>query len=485
MARQAAVACGNPATASAAASTLLRGGNAVDAIVAAGFAAAVAEPGLTSLGGGGFLLYRPPDGDDQVLDFFVDTPGRGLPSSALTPHFTPITVSFSGAEQVFHVGYGSVGVPGVLDGYLAAHRRFGELPLADVTAPARDAAQEGVPLARAQAEVLDLIHDIVTLTPPARAVFEPDRTRPQVGDLLRNRAYGDFLSTLHATETTGWRDVQTGRQIAADMAGHDGLVTLADLDAYEVIDRTPLVTAFRGARISTNPGPSFGGSIIVDALARLEKPSAGHTVIQAVSLVEALIYATERAKSNSRPQSNKGTTHISVADGAGGIASMTTSNGSCSGVMAGDSGVQLNNVMGESDLHPDGFHASPAGTRVGSMMSPTFVDLADGRMVAMGSGGSERIRSALLQAIVHLVNGATLTQAIEAPRIHHDGRRIQFEPGVRANVAAALGEIAPVNRWTSPNLYFGGVHAVMRYPDGRVEAVGDHRRDGTGQVVDL
>ena len=104
----------------------------------------------------------------------------------------------------------------------------------------------------------------------------------------------------------------------------------------------------------------------------------------------------------------------------------------------------------------------------------------------MGSGGSERIRSALTTTIVQLVeHNASLTDAVLAPRIHHDGVRIQVEPGVGEDLAAALMQVAPVNRWNRPNLYFGGVHAVLRHPDGRVEAVGDPRRDGIGRVVDL
>jgi len=203
-------------------------------------------------------------------------------------------------------------------------------------------------------------------------------------------------------------------------------------------------------------------------------------------MVAALAHATGRAKEDRRAKSAKGTTHVSVVDGDGAFVSMTTSNGSCSGVMAEHTGVQLNNVMGEADLHPEGFHATAPGTRVGSMMAPMLLDLPDGRVVALGSGGSERIKSALLSVVLALTDGRTpLAEAVAAPRIHHDGTAIQVEPGLRAHTQAALAAEGPLNRWKAQDLYFGGVHAVARATDGRLEAVGDTRRDGVGLIVQL
>ena len=484
---QAAIACGNPGTAAAAAAILRGGGNAVDAAVGAGFAAAIAEPGLTSLGGGGFLLLRQPDGEQHLLDFFVNAPGRGLARAQLAPHFTPVTIAFSGTEQIFHAGYGSVAVPGALDGYLLAHRRFGRLPLADVLEPARAMAEDGTPLARVQGTVLQLLFDILTLTQEARDVFAPSGTLPAVGDLLRNEHFGQFLRQLGTTDTTGWRDAPGSEQLVASMTSHRGLVTSADLSSYEVVERTPLTMSFGGVRLTTNPAPSFGGSIISDALHTLMNDGfPQHPTTRSVQMVRALRDATERAKDSRRAQSAKGTTHLSVVDGDGAFVSMTTSNGSCSGVMAQGTGVQLNNVMGEADLHPDGFHATEPGTRIGSMMAPMLLDLPDGSVVALGSGGSERIRSALLQVIMNLaMDGNGLAGAIVAPRIHFDGVAIQVEPGLPAHTLAALAGELPVNSWSTPDLYFGGVHAVRRSADGVLTAMGDPRRDGVGLVVEL
>jgi gamma-glutamyltranspeptidase/glutathione hydrolase len=142
-------------------------------------------------------------------------------------------------------------------------------------------------------------------------------------------------------------------------------------------------------------------------------------------------------------------------------------------------------MMGESDLHPDGFHAAQPGTRVASMMAPSILDLADGSTVAIGSGGSERIRSALLQTVTHLVAGRPLDASVAAPRVHFDGTTSQLEHDVSEDVALELTEVGPVNRWSRASMYFGGVNAVRRYPDGRLEAAGDARRNGAGAVIDL
>ena len=176
----------------------------------------------------------------------------------------------------------------------------------------------------------------------------------------------------------------------------------------------------------------------------------------------------------SGPTSTKGTTHVSVIDGDGMIASMTTSNGSCSGVLVPGTGVQLNNMMGESDLHPDGFHAAEPGTRVASMMAPSLLDLPDGSVVAIGSGGSERIRSALLQTVVRLVHGDSLVEAVAGPASTSTGATSQLEPGVPEHVAVELADPRPGPPLEPTSVYFGGVNAVRRHADGRLEAAGRH-----------
>ncbi len=201
-------------------------------------------------------------------------------------------------------------------------------------------------------------------------------------------------------------------------------------------------------------------------------------------LVHALVRMSERHVAG--PAAVRGTTHVSVVDADGGLAALTMSNGSCSGVFAPGTGIQLNNVMGEADLHPHGLEATAPGVRIGSMMAPTAVRTADGTRTALGSGGSERIRSALLCTLVGLVDrGEQLAEAVAAPRLHWDRSVLQVEPGLGGAVVDRLRQERPVSQWAARDLYFGGVHAVAHRPDGSVDAVGDARRSGATEVVQL
>jgi gamma-glutamyltranspeptidase/glutathione hydrolase len=178
---------------------------------------------------------------------------------------------------------------------------------------------------------------------------------------------------------------------------------------------------------------------------------------------------------------SRGTTHASVADAHGNVASMTTSNGEGSGYIVPGAGIMLNNMLGEDDLHPDGFHSSPPGQRVASMMSPSLVEDEAGPDLVLGSGGSKRIRTAVLQVAQRSVDfGTPLPQAVAAPRMHWDGALLQVEPGLAEATLAALRHRWPVNLWPEPNLYFGGVHAVAPR---RGQAAGDARRGGAAQIV--
>ena len=473
------VAGGHPATVAAAVELLQAGGNAYDAAVAAGFAAAVAEPGLSSLAGGGFLLARTSDAEEVVFDFFVDTPGRARTSDAPVPHLQPVTLRFKGADQVFHVGHGSVAVPGCLPGYLHVHRRLGRVPLREVVGPAAALAREGVVLAAQQAGVVRLLEPILTLSDEGRERYLVDGGPFTDGSVMVNLPLARFLDAIADGDVTGFGDPDLARVIADDMAEHGGAVTVEDLTAYQVIERVPLTARHRGARLLTNPPPSFGGTLIVRALSRLSArgdrlPPCGSGA--ALEQLAEVLDEVARYHTAPRPLSSRGTTQVSIADDEGNLASMTTSNGSCSGVILPGTGIMANNIMGEEDLHPAGFHTAAPGERVGSMMAPSILLPSDDDPVVVGSGGSERIRSALTQVLVGLLDhGLPLAAAIRSPRIHWDGTTVQVEPGFDADAVAHLAEHRPVNVWHETDLYFGGVHAVR--PSG--ERVGDARRGGS------
>ena len=496
------VAAGHPMVVEAACRILEAGGNAFDAVVAAGFAGAVAEPALTSLGGGGFLLARTAQGHSILFDFFVDTPGKGRERTDLRPHFFPITVHFPASDQVFNIGMGSVAVPGTLKGLLHVHARLGRMPLKEVVQPAVEMSRTGIPLNSHQAYFLHLLRPIMLHSPEGKEIFAPGGRYLQRGETFRNRGLADFLETLPGDQGREFYEGELARRMVDDMEDGQGLLSLHDLKSYRVIERDPLEFAFAGHRILSNPPPSFGGSLIALALALLEAAPLESTKwgdpLHLVSLssvmkrVEELrasgIHALRdlNGKGTGNPGTmaersfSRGTTHVSITDARGNVASMTNSNGEGSGYIVPGTGVMLNNMMGEDDLHPGGFHVPRPGTRVSSMMSPSLILKGDRVRLALGSGGSKRIRTALTQVILnYVVYGMDIKAAVEAPRLHWDGSMLQVEPGYGKEALRGLSRTFDINQWPAIDVYFGGVHAAE--PGG--EGAGDPRRGGCARKV--
>ncbi len=497
------VASGHPLVTQVAADMLRAGGNAFDAAVAAGFVAAVAEPTLTSLGGGGFLLARTASGQKTLFDFFVDTPGRGLDPDELEPHFLPVNVRFLGAEQVFHVGRASVAVPGCLRGYLHVHRRLGRLPLAEVLAPAITWARQGVTLNPFIAYTLDLLRPILALTEQARSLFKPGGLDLGKGDVFVNHELAAFMETLSQEGDRAFYEGETAERIAEDMRQAGGMVTAEDLARYRVIERRPLRLRYRDAELFTNPPPSFGGALIALSLELLEAGEGSglefgspRHLLRLAAVMEEVdrLRDGEYLEIEGEPErlsmfaagvarlrkATRGTTHVSVCDGEGNAASMTTSNGEGSGYVVPGTGIILNNMMGEDDLHPRGFHSSPPGLRISSMMSPSVLVREDGTVMALGSGGSKRIRTAILQVLCNVIDfKMPLPEAVAAPRMHHNEGRFELEPGFDSTSLETIEGRWPVNVWAEKNMYFGGVHAVTSAG----EVAGDHRRGGSAQRV--
>jgi gamma-glutamyltranspeptidase/glutathione hydrolase len=503
------VAAGHRLSARAGAEALARGGGAVDAVCAAAFAAAVTESPLTGPGAGGFLMVRSPEGEVDLLDFFVAVPGLGPGGRRLDPgdldHFT---VPFGGADQVFHIGPASVAVPGMAIGLGEAMRRHGRLPVADVVAPAVRIAREGVVLTREAAYLHAILGDMLTASPEAAAVYAPGGRLLGEGDRIRN---DDLAASLELIGREGAEAMRTGalaHAVVDHLRGHGGLVTHEDLAAYRVVDRVPLRVEYRGVTLLTNPPPSSGGALIALALREMEQsPSPGRDdVARYRALVRAGAAANavrdERFHADlgeedvverlwaRRPT---GTTHASAVDADGGMASLSSSNGSGSGVMAPGTGILLNNMLGEEDLNPGGFGRTDPGERMTSMMAPSLL-LRDGEPVmALGSAGSNRLRSAILQTVVNLVDaGMDVPAAVRYPRVHPEGDGVDVEGGVPEEAVAALvADGHRLRRWGETNLFFGGVSAAG-VGRGGLEGAGDPRRGGAatavtagGELIDL
>lgn len=502
------VAAGHPRTAHAGAEALRAGGNAVDAAVAAALMSFVTESPLTGPGAGGFMLVHTALGEDHLLDFFVAAPGRGADAAASVAHaeLLPLRVHFSDdAVQVFNVGPASCGVPGAPLGLCESAARFGTMPLSELAAPAARSAREGVALEPMQAFLHEILGPILASTPEGAALYEPEGRPLREAEVLRQPELGDLLERLGAEGPGFLYGGETGEQVSDWLLEHGGLLTRDDLQGYAVVERAPAKASYRGREMLTNPPPSSGGILIayaLDLLERLQRPGDLRALVQVMdsanrSRTEEFVHGLrsegylERFLAQEALESAAGrlgsTTHIAVLDDEGGCASVTCSNGTGSGVVVPGTGVHLNNMLGEEDLNPLGFHRHEAGSRVPSMMAPTVVVGAGGPEVVLGSAGSNRIRSAILQTLLGVVDlGLTAREAVERPRVHFEAGVLEAEPGVDpATLAALEGGGMRVRRWSELNLYFGGVQAVARDPaTGVLSGGGDPRRGGTAVVVD-
>ena len=435
--------------------------------------------------------------EDVLLDFFVEVPGRG--GAERSSELVPLSVIFDETPQVFNIGAASCGVPGTAAGLAEALRRFGSMPMTELIAPAVSAARDGVPLNAQQAYLFELLDPILTEYPETRALYAPDGRVLREGEVFRFPELADALERYAAQGPAPFYTGDVARAIAEWVGERGGTLGVDDLAAYEPVAREPVGARFRGRDVLTNPPPSSGGILVALSLELLER--MGEVGIEAVvsAMSEANRARTEAFHAGlyaqgyaadfldpARLDQLGSTTHITALDADGRCASVTCSNGTGSGMLVPGTGVHVNNMLGEEDLNPLGFHALPSGRRMTSMMAPTVV-LEDGELVAgLGSGGSNRIRSAVLQVILRLVaDGLPVQDAVDAARVHFEEGVVQAEPGVEEAALAALeGAGLGVVRWRRPNLFFGGVHAVARDPStGELQGGGDPRRGGAVVVL--
>lgn len=516
---QGAIAAGHKTTAAAGAEILAQGGNAFDAAIAAMLTACVSESVLTSIGGGGFLLAHTAAGENTLFDFFSQTPQAKTLSRAVD--FYPIEANFGDVVQEFHIGLGAMAVPGTLAGVLRVHQRLGRLPLKEVAAPAIHHARVGVEVNPFFAYCYQLLKPILLANPETRAMYAPTGTLLKAGERLRLPQFADTLDALVQADGKRFYQGEIAARIAQDCAAGGGYLTPADFAQYRVIERQPLEVSYRGATLLTNPPPSSGGALIAFSLKLLEAMNLGELVPGSAAHLGRLAGAmrlTNQARRDGYDDQlqdpdvarqflsqehlahygaalgevvNKwgSTTHISVIDAEGNAASVTSSNGEGSAYVIPGTQIMVNNMLGEEDLNPQGFHQWQPGQRISSMMAPTLIlDDQQKPRLALGSGGSNRIRTAILQVISNVVDfQMSIEAAVAAPRIHWENGVFHLEPGLDAGDAAGTGDslladgiLALGDRpvwWPQQNMFFGGVHAVSHTAQG-ITAAGDPRRQG-------
>ena len=511
------IAAGHPLTAEAAEHMLRAGGNAYDAVLAAMCAAFAAEPVLASPGGGGFLLAQPASGAPRLYDFFVHTPARRRPESELD--FYGIIADFGTAQQEFHTGRGTVTVPGCIRGLFEVQRDLCRLPMRDIVAPAIDYARQGVTVTAYQAYLFGVVQATFTCTEAVRAIFGSGVREGEPvgeGETLRQTELADVLETLAVEGDDLFYRGEIAAAIAEDMR-EGGQVTREDLAAYRVERRAPLSLDYADTRVLTNPPPSSGGILIAFGLKLAEALELGSTAYGSAEHVRRLarvMDATARARAEAcalsgsqvldesmlldpglveryrnevagRAASVSGTTQITVIDALGNVATLTVSNGEGSGYVAPGTGIVLNNMLGEEDLNPEGFHRWPTAHRMTSMMAPTIVIDRDGATTATGSGGSNRIRTAILQLLLNLIDrGMALEEAVTAARIHYENGLLSLEGGFDRELLDELVEEFPEHHfWDEFNMFFGGAHSCKRDAAGHLDAAGDPRRGGVSRIV--
>ena len=287
---------------------------------------------------------------------------------------------------------------------------------------------------------------------------------------------------------------------------------MEDLARYRVERRQPLRRRHGVHQAFFNPPPSVGGTLLAFTLALLD-PQQTRSVGPSHPTIARAMARTQQFRRDHRIDygiddevarrllgdelvnrhraalkgalNTRGTTHISVADRDGNMAALTLSNGEGSGYVAPGTGIMFNNMLGEEDLNARGFHQWTENSRVASMMSPTLLRSSGGDWYATGSGGSNRIRSAVLQVAINLLDrGFGMKEATDAPRIHVEGDELHAESGFTEETLAVLKREFPRHcLWPETNLYFGGAHSVVHRHDDSLDGAGDPRRGGVTLIA--
>ncbi|HEX5072629.1 MAG TPA: gamma-glutamyltransferase [Gemmatimonadaceae bacterium] len=457
------------------ASILARGGNAVDAAVATAFALAVTHPSAGNLGGGGFMIVRTADGKATSFDYRERAPAASTPTMYLEADGTI-------DRSLTHAGWLAPGVPGTVRGLALAHQKFGKLPWADVVRPAARLAVQGFPLSKDLASSLNsAVEKLMAPFPSSVAAYgKPRGGRWAARDTIRLPDLGRTLEAIAASGPdafyTGW----IADSIAAQMKANGGLITKADLAAYEAKEREPVRGTFNGYDIIAMGPPSSGGTVTLETLNILEhfgvanmnrwSPDYLQLRIEAarrayadrarwlgdpdfvsvpVAHLTSKAYADSLARGIRRDRASKSveigsdivtvhaaesneTTHFSVVDADGNAVSntYTLEGGYGSGVVIRGAGFLLNNEMGDFNKKPGdtnigGDIGTPAnliapGKRMLSSMSPTIVT-RDGRLVLVtGSPGGRTIPNTVIDVVLGVTAfGESIRQAVDAPRLHH------------------------------------------------------------------
>jgi gamma-glutamyltranspeptidase / glutathione hydrolase len=471
-------------------SVLQKGGNAVDAAVAVGFALAVTHPFAGNLGGGGYMLIRMADGTSTFIDFRERAPGK-----ATRDMYLDATGEMTKASTE---GWRSSGVPGTVRGFEIAVSKYGKKSWAENMAPAVELAAKGFPVSYSLAEGLKGSRSLAR-SPASRRIFQRDGKFYEVGEPLIQPELAQTLERIAKNGANEFYQGETATRLAAEMAKNGGIMSLADLKDYKAIERTPLTGRYKNYTIITSPPSSSGGIALLEMLGILdgtgyEKAGSGSAAaihyeaeamrrayadrneyvgdpdfikVPIAGLLDpaylARLRATidpERATPSDHVKPGKPvgsesmeTTHYSVVDGQGNAVAVTyTLNGGYgNGITVPGLGFLLNNEMDDFASKPGSpnmfglvqgeANAIAPGKRPLSSMTPTIV-LKDGRLfMTAGAPGGSRISTAVAQVILNVIDfGMNVQDAVDAPRVHHQWQpdKLSLEHGVSPDTVALL-----------------------------------------------
>ena len=497
----AAISAGHQVTAEAAHEILKAGGNAFDAAIAAYVTSFVSEPFMASGGGGAFANILTANGDAWLFDFFCQTP---LTKRKLDHvDFYPVHVDFGGDTESFHIGKGSSAVPGSIAGIFDIHEKLGSIPIHELFQPAIAAAKNGVKINEFLSLEFQLLGSIFGSSEEGRNLFHKDGELKKLGDLILMPGLADFLDYLGKEGKDAFYKGEIADKIAKDYQEGGGFLTHEDLAQYQTVIRKPLTFKYRGKTILTNPFPSTGGSLIAlilgylqdDALVdHLSEPHilAFYEALKKVDQLKGHPHAIAGQLSElynippsfqQNPNKKWGSTsHFNIMDKWGNVISLTTTIGEGCGYFIEGTDIQMNNMLGEAALLPNGFHSWTPNTRLSSMMAPTIVKGQNGQPeIILGSGGASRIPSAIAQVLAFLIDyNIPLEDALQAPRVHFEHGKLSLEKGFHAPFEKQLEDVA-INNWDKKHMFFGGVHAIHNF-NNQITAAGDPRRFGVGII---
>lgn len=524
-----------PEAAEAGALVLKRGGNAVDAAVAAAFVQGVVDPQMAGIGGfGSMQVFMPKRGLHQVLEFYARAPLAAKPDMWADKLLGQSRDGFAfllegGASEI---GYLAACTPGSVKGYAEALSRYGTFDWADAMAPAIAEAQRGVMVrphmhwfwsqdqsGSGQVNTIDKLRFSAT----GRAVyFRPDGSLKRPGDVLQNPDMARTLERLAKGGPDLFYRGELAEEIAADFAEHGGLITREDLAAYELSVVDPIWGCYRGHRISTSPPPASGLSMlqILHMLEHFDLAALGHNSAAHVALLaEAMkrmtidkdrhmgdpayvevpterlisrdycatlaagIRAGERASVKRLDRSQRDTTHISVVDGEGNAVALTHTLGSPSGAITDGLGFMYNGTMSRFDPRPGRAASVAPGKRRASSAAPTIVFKGDAPYIVLGAPGGSFIAPAIAQGIMNVIDfGMPMLEAVAAPRVVAVSDMIDVSNRVPRYVTDELEAQGYAVKRSWMSYAFAALHGI-RVAEGRLEGGADPQRDGMAIAV--